>query len=64
MRSVRAIFLKFRVVPMIGGGYGLGFAIVVLLAMYLCRFVIRHTCLVLLIIWYCIRLYERLKEFY
>ena len=55
-------FLIF-VVQMIEGGYGCGFAIVVLSVLFLDRFVIRHACLVLLVVWYCILLFERLKEF-
>ena len=38
--------------------------VVFVILLYLYRFVIRHTCLVLLIAWYCILSFERLREFY
>ena len=49
---------------MIRDGYGLSFVVVVPEALYLCCFMNRHICLVLLIAWYCILLLERLKVFY
>ena len=47
---------------MIGDGYDLGFVVVVL-RRCIFLFVNRHMCLVLLIAWYCILLFERLEVF-
>ena len=49
---------------MIREGYDLDFVVVVPCALYLYYFVNRHLCLVLLIAWYCILLFERLEVFY
>ena len=48
---------------MIRDGYDLRFVIVVLWMLFSYRFVNRHMCSVLLIVWYCNLLSERLKVF-